>query len=323
MNIKKQLQILIEEEKTSELRIFLRDLDKEERLILIPKIKTIRNQINHLTTANQWQMIAMCQLVCYDNETASRLKCQEISSSFRDLLDWHCPDWISDYINKTSIEHPVHYVQFYNYEEILEWTNKGYLIPCSELIARQVSKLIFTFSHIDNSGFFIKSVYDFTPQNLLKHSITLEEHIWHLFKSPSDINKRPNIIQIRNSDEKNANWLQVFKLYINEEKISRKRVLRECLLASNLNLSKPLTDWFVKLFNEIKPNNSELIDLQEELFKSLNSPNTNVVNNALKFIIKIKTNKSFNSAGVNDYLPILLSSNVKSIITKAEELVKK
>ena len=42
-------------------------------------------------------------------------------------------------------------------------------------------------------------------------------------------------------------------------------ILRECLLAANNNLNKPLTNYFVDLFNLFNPTDEELEELQNEL----------------------------------------------------------
>ncbi|MHC0439849.1 DUF6493 family protein [Flavobacterium sp. 3-210] len=331
MDIHKELLVLIKNEKINDLDLLLKKLDKEQRAVVTQKIKSYQYKFKIENSGNlsvvQNMMLMMCKFICYDKETADKLKNYydiELFQFFHiDLLEKYCPEWFSDFINRTAVKNPVNYSLCVTYEQIIEWTKRGFLVPSSDLIARAVSQLIYEVDAQTPYSGYGKISHYFTPENLLKNTITLEEHIWCLFKSPSDINNRSPFIWVKNADNNKANWLEVFKQFTLEGKLNRGRVLKESLLATNRNLNKTLTDWFVRLFNEMQPTNLELLNLQNELFVTLNSQNSSAINNGLNKLIEIIDHKSFDTDKLKCLLPVLLSSTIKSVANKAKTIENK
>jgi hypothetical protein len=102
---------------------------------------------------------------------------------------------------------------------------KGYVEPRPELLGHHLSNY---------------------PSDLDEHPETLETHFWYLCEYPS------KSLPFRKE------WFPLVQKLISEQKIERKRFLRECLLASNRNFNKNVTGWFMDAFTVLKPTEEEL-----------------------------------------------------------------
>lgn len=65
-------------------------------------------------------MLMTCKFICYDKETADKLKNYYDIELFQglhiDLLEKYCPAWFSDFINRTVVNYPANYTLCVTYE---------------------------------------------------------------------------------------------------------------------------------------------------------------------------------------------------------------
>lgn len=295
--MKERLYEILNEEKIHEIIPFLKQLTAEERKTLVPSIKKMEREISKIVmtknsyhtvgSANQHSIIDIASFVCMDKKNFGK----NYWSLFRNaeqaeqILEWGCPEWFSDFINE-SVE--VEFTAF-NYQDILGWTKKGYVKPRPELLGHHLSNY---------------------PSDLDEHPETLETHFWYLCEYPS------KSLPFRKE------WFPLVQKLISEQKIERKRFLRECLLASNRNFNKNVTGWFMDAFTVLKPTEEELVDLQDELFAGLASTQSKAVNTILTHLKKI-AGAGIKIEELSHYLPNLLSSEVKTVVASGLSLTEK
>ncbi|KFF20130.1 DUF6493 family protein [Chryseobacterium sp. JM1] len=287
--MKERLYEILNEEKAHEIIPFLKQLSTEERKTLVPTIKKLDREISKIVmtknsyhtagSADQHSIIDIASFVCMDQKHYGK----NYWSLFRDkeqtrkILEWGCPPWFSEFIND-SIE--AEFTAF-NYQDILEWAEKGYVQPRPELLGYHLS---------------------LQPYDLDKSPETLNTHFWYLCEFPSK------------SLPFTREWLPLVQKLIAENKIERKRFLKECLLAANRNFNKNVTGWFMDAFNILKPSNEELIMLQDELMAGLASVQSKAVNTMLAHLKKIVPEQEFKTSEFSHFLPNLLSSEVKTVV---------
>ncbi|MDV7698987.1 DUF6493 family protein [Chryseobacterium soli] len=296
--MKERLYEILSEEKTHEIIPFLKTLKAKDKKELVPAIKKMDREISKIVmtknsyhtsgSAEQHSIIDIASFVCMDRKHYGK----DYWSLFRnmeqtnEILEWGCPAWFSDFINE-SVD--AEYTAF-NYQHIIEWSAKGYIQPSPELLG----------SHLSDH-----------PRDLEKYPETLKVHFWHLCEFPS------------RSLPFYKEWLPLIQKLINEEKIERKRFLKECLLASNRNFNKNVTGWFMDAFTALKPSDEELIELQDELFAGLPSVQSKAVNTILAHLKKIVSSADFKSEEFSNFLPNLLSSEVKATLMASLILTEK
>lgn len=288
--MKERLYEILNEEKKHEIIPFLKRLTAEERKTLIPTIKKLDREISKIVmtknsyhtagSADQHSIIDIASFVCMDQKHYGK----NYWSLFRDkeqtstILEWGCPYWFSDFIND-SID--AEFTAF-NYQDILGWTEKGYVQPRPELLGYHLSH---------------------QPSDLEKVPDTLEKHFWYLCEFPSK------------SLPFTREWMPLVQKLITENKIERNRFLKECLLAANRNFNKNVTGWFMDAFNALKPSDEELIMLQDEMMAGLASVQSKAVNTMLTHLKKIVPYPEFKTSEFSHFLPNLLSSEVKTVVS--------
>ncbi|SHH87951.1 hypothetical protein SAMN05421866_4085 [Chryseobacterium oranimense] len=287
--MKERLYEILNEEKAHEIIPFLKQLTAEEKKALVPTIKKLDREISKIVmtknsyhtagSADQHSIIDIASFVCMDQKHYGK----DYWSLFHNreqtekILEWGCPHWFSDFINN-SID--AEFTAF-NYQDILGWAAKGYVQPRPELLGYHLS---------------------LQPYDLEKFPETLETHFWYLCEFPSK------------SLPFKREWLPLIQKLIAENKIERKRFLKECLLAANRNFNKNVTGWFMDAFNALKPSDEELIIFQDELMAGLASVQSKAVNTMLTNLKKIVQDPAFRTDEFSNFLPNLLSSEVKTVV---------
>jgi hypothetical protein len=296
--MKERLYEILNEERKHEIIPFLKQLTTEERKTLIPTIKKLDREISKIVmtknsyhtagSTDQHSIIDIASFVCMDQKHYGK----NYWSLFRDkeqtstILEWGCPHWFSDFIND-SID--AEFTAF-NYQDILGWTNKGYVQPRPELLGYHLSH---------------------QPSDLEKSPETLGTHFWYLCEFPSK------------SLPFTREWMPLVQKLIADHKIERKRFLKECLLAANRNFNKNVTGWFMDAFNVLKPSDEELIVLQDQLMAGLASVQSKAVNTILAHLKKIVPDPEFKTNEFSHFLPNLLSSEVKTVVSASLVVTEK
>lgn len=318
---------ILEQEQADKIIPFLKSLTDKERKALVPEIKKARkkysefvpkgnNSYGAVGTPAQFKILKICVFICSDINEAKKLRYWDVpvATTIDQLVEWYSPAWFSDYVNRTVNEEYVGY----SYKEIMNWSEKGLVSPIPELIAKILPQVIYKAERTGNSNF-----YHFTPQALEEYPITLQTHIWYLFNYENPINWTGGYGLQKKDMQPNASWIGIFKTFTADKKLERLCVLKESLLAVNRNFNKTLTGWFVDLFIAMEPTESELLELQNELFGTLNSPQSKPVNNTLKLFAGICNSADFNYNEFIGNLPLLLSSETKSIVISALSIADK
>ncbi|WP_153398230.1 DUF6493 family protein [Chryseobacterium vaccae] len=296
--MKERLYEILNEEKKHEIIPFLKQLTAEERKTLVPTIKKLDREINKIVmtknsyhtsgSVDQHSIIDIASFVCMDQKHYGKNYWSFFSDKEQTdkILEWGCPSWFSDFIND-SVE--AEFTAF-NYQDILGWAEKGYVKPSPELLGY----------HLSNQ-----------PSDLEKYPETLETHFWYLCEFPSK------------SLPFYKEWLPLVQKLVAKNKIDRKRFLKECLLAANRNFNKNVTGWFIEAFNTLKPTYEELLMLQDELLAGLASLQSKAVNTILVHLKKIVTDPEFKTTEFSHFLPNLLSSEIKTVVTSSLSVTEK
>lgn len=340
--MKERFLEIVEKGKVMEIIPFLKSLTCDERKQLSPLVKKKIKECMQVSTNPkhgtfvgshvEFNILSITSFVCFDYNDYKRNQIQvsylepgfirfheytqqDLMKKLKidDILEWYHPEWMSDYLNN-SRTNPNFEVA--NYDELIRWAEKGYIILSPELVVATLQRIIFKHIYKEKGG---GSYHLFQPERLLEYPVTLKEHIWYFFEYPSNIHF-DMYWGLPNEDD---NWMKVFKIFVLDGKLDRIRLLKECLLTGNRNFNKLQIGWFVDLFNELAPSEDELLTIQSELFTSLSSPQTKAVNNALNHIKTICTDRKFRTEDFIGYLPALLSSSTKSIIKTTVDIADK
>ncbi len=210
------------------------------------------------------------------------------------------PQWLSSYLDKEW--------ERISYLNILELLDLGYDFTEEAIASRLLD------SHYDYSlekGGYIEDLSLFE-----QYPISLDEHFWLVFTLPTEIH-------LSHDYGGKRGWATLITDLTADKKIDRQRVLHECLLTSTRNFNKLAVGWFFTLFESLNPTPEEIQSLLPELMLVLNCPHSKPVNTALKHFKTLCTQADF---PVDDFLTtstILLTSEVKAIITNTFAVLDK
>jgi len=319
-----QLSLILADKKLDELIPFLKALDVAEKKQLVPAIKKLfkeytaivargNNSYGSRGTAEQQRMLIAAAFVCCDKtEYQKHFYATWIMEEqlLKKILDWYCPDWFGDFVNKLGDEEFIYHAV--NYDLIIYLFERGIVQPGKKLIAKILPQQIFEFK--DNKWIFV-------PGNILKNAVTLKEHIWYLFEEESNIHYSNRWLNFDTKEK--TGWIELFTTFTAEGRIDRGKLLEETLLASNRNFNKVLSGWFSELFISLDPAETEIISLQKNLFSVLSSPHSKVVNTVLQSLKKIIADKSFDATAFLHSTPALLTSDTKSVVVATLSILEK
>lgn len=232
-----------------------------------------------------------------------------------DILEWYVPVWFESYLNN-----PRDNEQFKraSYVDIMRWYDQKYIQTLSpELIAVTLSKIPFSCEYTKDW----KTIGYYKPEVVLQHPLTVREHIWTLFQIPTNICYQ----EIGMKDDQN--WMHIFKWLIEEGTVKLIRVLKEILSALvNASFNKTQLIWFGDFFKFLEPTEDEILTVQSELFGAIYTPQSKPLSMIIDYLKQICLHKDFLIEEFYISLPVLLSSNTKSIlkggISLAEILLK-
>lgn len=338
ISMKETFHRILQEEKVNDIIPFLQSLTLEERKKLAPVIKertkhyiTYKNGNGMYGTNNQFVIISIAGFVCFNfNEyKRNRIHISYLSSGFikfheysqkdlmeqiniDDLLEWHHPEWMNDFINNPRTNSNL---QDFSYDEIMRWYAKGYIKLTPELITSTLQS--HPFVHIKYNHDFR---YEMRYNKLNEYPETLSEHIWLFFLYPTNINYQI-YYGLENDDD---NWNKIFRQLVADGYINRLRLLKECLMTfGNPAFNKPQINWFVDLYNDLQPTSEELIALQNELLSSLTVTESKPIICALTYIKEICTEPQFAVNEFQEMISMLLSLPTKGIINTTISICEK
>lgn len=328
-------ETLVKKEQEKEMLDLLRQSSDKDRKALGPAVRKLgkhynsyksdsKGQYSPVGTDIQRDMLLLAAFVSLPEKDFKR----EFYASWivepvrlNKVKDWYCPSWFSGYVNSFADgEYISHWI---TYHYIIQLQAEGLVIPSPTLLARTLISVIYEYADVNK-----KRQWYCKPENLYVHPATLQEHIWYLFDVETSIHYSGRYYYFEDFTKNElAGWIPVFVKLADEGRISRSRLLKESLLASNKNFNKNLSGWFAELFSSLKPNEEELLVLQPELFSVLSSPLSKPVTEVLGLLKKICQSSLFDAEGFSGTLPLLLSSKTKSTVAAAllllEQTVKK
>lgn len=294
-----QLKTIIAQADKAAIIPFLQKLSPEEKQALYPVIKKMEAAYfgkelysdNSNQNGDRYEIYKKCLFFFLKKSDLTPSMYWKLPSSeiIQQMLEWYRPDWFSDYVN-TCMQNENCYMP---YSYIAQWTDRKLIDPSPEIIVQTLP-------------------YD--SQQVDKYPFVLDEHVWYLFQYPSSIHW---------ADRDRNFWINTLCNTANSGRIDRIRLLRESLLMSVRNLDKLQTGWGINLFLTLKPTTEELITIQQELLTALTSPHSKAVNAVLTLFKKLSLEKEFDRETFIFTTPILLSSEVKSIITSTLSILEK
>ena len=291
MSIEEKFSDILEQEKENEIVPFLKSLTSEEKKALAPIIKKIGRELRIATETIDPTFSTPIIKILYNGLLKSShsilTKASFVCLSYEEMCR------AVEHISLNEVEHDIlpwyqptwlnrYFLEMVNfdidYEKMIAFMKKEWLKPTKEFIA-------------ENAAY-----------GLLESKDGLQENIWYLFEYYTNIGYGDR-------------WIIRFKELTQNGDIERIRILKEALLTSNRGFNRPFTSWFCKLFASLEPSKEELLSLQNELFLSLNSPHSKPVGDALKYLKQIAEERDFKLDIFIEHLPLLLTWNIKSIIT--------
>lgn len=324
MSISEQFEQIILKEKSKEILPFLKGLDSKQKKLISKKIadfeyvweynhKTVREQgftyqspTTPKGTEAQKRIFTATAFFCkgktyFEREwSVSRSLNKELLD---ELLPVYCPTWFADFINRIDKDGWTH--TNLDYYELMHLEEKGYLKPSPEIL---VNKIVQAISYTTKDH----KIY-YKPERLEEFPNTLIRDIWLIFEYESGVHWTDAYRGYENFKGKNT-WQSAFKYLVDAQKLSRIRVLKEALLASNRNFNKISSGWFFGLFCFLEPTVQELLVLENELLAVLSSPHSKVVNGSLNMLKKIQQEPGFKAQTFVDHADLILNSEVKSIV---------
>ena len=252
---------LLLSEQTDELIPFLQSLTEGEKLTLIPYLQVLNQEYleyygqgytrSRQATDAQVRMLGLASFVCLDRESFENLNVHNYLlnvSVLENVLHWYCPAWFSDYVNHYAESH--YLPACFSYDYLVRLMQKGWVRPPEEVVTQFLPQLIYELR--DHQ-------WVYCPENLTRHDITIEQHLWYLFRHETTINWSDRYLLYGEHDQHETDWRYTLKLLAEGGKIDRRRLLKETLEAASRPFSKTLSQWFVDLLHYLEPTPEELL----------------------------------------------------------------
>ncbi len=215
-----------------------------------------------------------------------------------DFLAYYCPSWFSDYLNQDATRADSYYSLSIPYDFLIQMMQKGYVKPSVMLSLSSLASYCTSYD---------SNIEEIVPTLINIGAICLEEHLWYLFE------QRPNN-EYRNIYHSFEKWEAIFQVLLKEEKIDRKHFLKACLHTVDYDFNKLERGAFCKLFESVKPQKTELLQLQEDLLHTLLSGHSKPITESLKYLKTVIQEETFEVGLFLEKCPILLVSQTKSTV---------
>ncbi|MEM1216603.1 MAG: DUF6493 family protein, partial [Bacteroidota bacterium] len=216
------------------------------------------------------------------------------------ILPRFVPSWFTPVLNSLDQWARVPYLV------LLDLAAKGHHQAAPEQLARALSVGL-----VKDRWLRQQNTADYRYDDLFRYPITLREHVWLLFEFETFVHDRyqGNIPELFGEQ---LPWAYTFVRLCEEGHLARLDVLRACLLTSTRSFNQAILGWFFRLFETVAPTLDELVQLQKELFISLQCPVSKPVTVALKQLKKLCQRADFQLDHFLATVPQLLQSTTKS-----------
>lgn len=322
---------ILKKEKEAEILPFFQSMNDKERETFIPVLRDICKEyleyhdtllkpgsysFKRKASDRQASMLNVAALICFNEKDFRQwcspwhMKADEVTGT----LKWYCPKWFNKYIN--SFGEVDFTPMFISYDWIMSLSETQLITPSKELIVKILPQALFE-RRADNK-------FNIKPENLLKHPITLDEHIWYFFEMENTVYMSDRYLSFASEvTSKESQWIRCLCEFASQGKIDRHHLLKECILATARNFNKPLAGWFCDLFTTLDPRKEEVLAIQQEILNALNSNHSKPVNTALTALRKVADDAEFDADSFLDSTPLLLASETRTIVNSTLSILEK
>ncbi|WP_276875470.1 DUF6493 family protein [Chryseobacterium joostei] len=207
-----------------------------------------------------------------------------------EIFETYVPEWIGESLL---------FLSNFEYIKVLEWEQKGYLKLNDNISASLLSSSLASNHTLE--------------EILFTYPVTIDSHIWLLFEYESDITYHSH----------GRNWKEILKTLVQDNKITRSKVLKSCISAINLNFSKDHNTWFLELFTYLVPTDKEIIALQEELFVVFHSVQHSLFPGILKIVSPVITQNDFKTEEFLQATASLMTLTTKNVVNALLQILEK
>lgn len=194
----------------------------------------------------------------------------------------------------------------FTYDQVMPWVKKGFLTGIEPYLATAMTGVFPRYTQTDDPVGFI-------TERLEQYPEVLDEQVWYLFKYPNEVSYTDKLSTMK-VDGRTGPWTYLLRTYSQNGRLDRMRLFLECVSATGLPFKKDQSHWYIDLFEGMEPTKKELLTLQDELFNSLSSPLSKMVNMSLSMMKKIAVEKEFRRDHFIQTAPMLLASDVKATV---------
>ena len=240
---------------------FLQSLTEAEKLTLIPYLQVLNQEYltyygqgytrGRRATDTQVHILGIASFVCLDRESFEKANVHDQvlqEGVLETLLPWYCPAWFSEYVNHYAESH--YLPTCFSYDYLIRMMQKGWVRPQEEVVTQFLPQLIYELR--DHQ-------WVYCPENLTRHAIALEQHLWYLFRYETNINWSDRYLLYGEEDQQETDWKCTLKLLADGGKVNRRRLLRETIEAASRPFNQALHQWFVTLLLYLEPTQEELL----------------------------------------------------------------
>ena len=240
---------------------FLQSLTEADKLTLGPYLQVLNHEYLHFhgqgytrgrkATDTQAHLLGLASFVCLNREDFENINVHDQvlhEQVLEAVLPWYCPVWFSDYVNHYAESH--YLPTCFSYDYLIRLMQKGWVRPQEEVVTQFLPQLIYELRD---------QQWVYCPENLTRHPIALEQHLWYLFRYETNINWSDRYLLYGEQDQSETDWKCTLKLLADGGKIDRQRLLRETIEAASRPFNKALNQWFVGLLYYLEPTPEELL----------------------------------------------------------------
>ena len=226
----------------------------------------------------------------------------ELPKAIMDILPFYKPDWFDEKMKETSAP----------YDIWIKLDKQGYinLENFENQIADAFSSFVFGWDEKYNTVV--------TYDNLFNYKETLSNHIYMVLRNPHNL--------YQGEDDKGTTWQSIFLKLVDEKKIDREKIFDNIYLSNILRvrddfrnsskMSKTDSSYYIKwnfeLVEVLKPTQTEIIRLQDQMITSLQSPYSEAITTNIKLLNQVVDYKDFDYKACLKGLSIIISkTNVK------------